>query len=383
MGIVSSRALRWVVVVALAAPGAYAAEWSVQPSLVVGSDYDSNRNLASDPIGSEGLSMSGKMRLEHATERMQLLLLPEVELQRFSDRRFNRSDDGGLTADARWLGELFSFDLSGLLRDQSTLSSELLSTGYFDLHTRRRDEQAGGTWAYKYAERWQLALNAGYQSQRYHGNAATPLQDNTLTTLGVTEQYTASEQWALTASVSSGRYTTEQALFDTRSDSATLGFVWASSERNKVSGEIGWDRRSDRYSRSSGFVGELSVARSWETGNVSLSGGRSVTPSGFGVFSQTDQAVLTVGRRLSERLSLAGSLSWYRTSSAFESFDFEERTYEQVSLSLTWQANEYWSIGTNLQGNRSTSQLFNPVEGRGWRVGLLASWQPLEHALSR
>jgi hypothetical protein len=145
----------------------------VQPALAVETDYDSNRTLATAAIGSEGVSMAmaGNMRLERATERLQLLLLPDIELQRFSDRRFNRSDSGGSTAELIWTGPLTSLDLSGLLRDQSTLASELISTGIVDLHTRRRDEQLGGSWSYAYAERWALSLFSSYQSQTYHGDA--------------------------------------------------------------------------------------------------------------------------------------------------------------------------------------------------------------------
>lgn len=383
MDIVSSRALGWVACVALGAPSAYAAEWSVQPAFAVGTDYDSNRTLAPEAIGSEGVSMSGNMRLVHATERLQLLVLPELALQRYSDRRFDRSDNDAITADAAWTGISSSLDLNASLRDQSTLSSELLSTGIIDLHTRRRDEQAGGTWSYAYAERWSVSLFSTYLSENYHGNATTPLQDNRLTTIGLSEKYVASERLSFAASVSSGRYTTEQAFFDTRSASASSGFVLNLSERNSISGELGWNRRTDRFARSSGFVGQISITRTTEVGSVSLSGGRSVNPSGFGVFSQTDQALLSASRGLTERLALGAAVSWYRTQSAFQSFSFEERSFSQVRVSLTWQANEYWSIRGQLEGNRADSRLNADLIARGWRAGLVTIWAPQKHSLSR
>ena len=383
MDIVSSRALRWVAVVALGIASAHAADWSVQPLLVVGTDYDSNRTLASDATGSEGVSMSGNMRLVHATERLQLLLLPELALQRFSDRRFDRSDNDALSARATWTGMLTSFDLSASLRDQSTLSSELLSTGIFDLHTRRRDEQIGGTWSYAYAERWGVSLFSSYESQNYHGNATTPLQDNRLTTFGLSEKYIATQRLSFTASASSGHYVTEQSSFDTRSDSASAGFILSLSERNQITGDFGWNRRTDQFSRSSGFVGQLLVSRSSETGSLSFSAGRSVVPSGFGVFSQMDQVLLSASRGLSERLTLGAALSWYRTQSAFRSVTFDDRSYSQVRVSLTWRADPYWSIGAQLEGNRADSTLSADPIAQGWRAGLVATWQPLERGLSR
>lgn len=382
MHILSSRALKWVAVVVLGAPGAYAAEWSVQPVLAVATDYDSNRAFAPDAIGSEGVSMSGNMRLEHATERLQLLLQPDVELQRFSDRRYDRSDSGGSTAEAIWTSELTSLDLTGVLRDQSTLASEPLSTGIIDLNTRRRDEQLGGTWSYSYAERWGLGLFANYASQNYHGNAATPLQDNKLTTYGASEKYLASDSLAFTLTASTGRYLTQESFFDARSDSATLGFTWSTSERDKLGGDLGWNRRTDRFSRSSGFIGDLSFTRNWEVGSLAFSGGRSVVASGFGVFSQTDQAQLNASRGLSERLRCSAGLVWVRTTSAFESFYLDRHTYSQARVSLSWLANEDWSISWEVGAERQ-DVLLTDSHGSGWRTAVSASWQPLKYSLSR
>lgn len=380
MGILSSRV--WVAVVACGAPCAYAAEWSVQPSLSVGIDYDSNRTLAPEAIGSEGVSMSGNMRLAHASERLQLLLQPDVELQRFSDPRFNRSNSGGATAEAIWTGELTSFDFTGVLRDASTLSAELLSTGIIDLNTRRRDEQLGASWAYQYAERWGVSLFTNYQTQTYHGNAVTPLQDSKLTSYGAAEKYIATDRLALTLTLSTGRYTTEAALFNTRSDTAIAGFVYSSSERDKLTGDVGWNRRTDSFSRSSGLIGDLTFSRAWEIGTLALSAGRSVVASGFGIFSETDQVQLNATRGLSERLTLGAGLSWYRTSSAFQSFYLDRHTYSQANVSLAWQASEHWSI-TGLAGAERQDLLLTGAQGHGWRTAVNVGWQPLKYSVSR
>jgi len=130
------------------ASGARAAEWVMAPDFAVSVDHDTNRTLAVEPIASEGYSMSADMRLQRSTERFDLSVLPEVHLQRFSDPRFDRSDDGSLTTDGLWRTERSQFELNGVLRDQSTLSSEIFSTGVIDLNTRRRDEQANASWSF-------------------------------------------------------------------------------------------------------------------------------------------------------------------------------------------------------------------------------------------
>src|SRR6267378_6853368 len=142
MEIASSAAVGLAVVVAVCVPAAQGAEWSMAPTLTVAVDHDSNRTLASTAIPSEGLSMSLDMRLQRATERLNLSLRPQLRVQRFSDRRFDRSDDGGLEAAAKWTTERSSFAVNGLFRDQSSLSAEVAATGIIDLNTRRRDENA-------------------------------------------------------------------------------------------------------------------------------------------------------------------------------------------------------------------------------------------------
>jgi hypothetical protein len=383
MDIVFSRALRWVVVLAFGIAGARAAEWSVAPELSIAVDHDSNRTLSTDAVGSEGVSMSGDTRLQVATEDLTLLVLPQWQLQRFSDRRFDRSDDGSLTTEVTWAGLLNSFDVSAVIRDQSTLSAELLTTGYFDLNTRRRDEQYSASWSFAYSERWVASVLATYQSQVYHGNATTPLQNNELTNFGVSEKYIWSERLALTATASTEHYLTEESLFDTRSDQLSVGFKATPTERTLISGDFGVNRRTDELSRSNGFVGDFSVSTRSEVGSVSLNAGRSVVPSGFGVFSQMDQALVNATHGLSERLTLGGTLGWYRNQSAFQNFNLEDRTFAQGTVSLSWQADEYWSMSCETEENWSQSRVVAGQTAKGWQVGVSASWRPLKHSLSR
>ncbi len=374
-------AIRVAALMAAGVTGAHAAEWSIAPSFAVAVDEDTNRTLATDAIASQGLSMSADMRLRRATERFDLWLLPQLHIQRFSDRRFDRSDDAGLTSEGTWLTERSTFDVSSLIRDQSTLTSELFSTGIFDLNTRRRDERLNASWAFAYAEHRVFSLTSGFQSSNYHGNSTTSLQDSKYSTFGASERFIVSERLSFSLDASAGKYVTPDAAFATRSDSLSVGFMRRLSERTRVTGEFGVNRRTDRFSSTNGFVGQLSIARSTETGGFSLSAGRNVAPSGFGIFTQTDQAQLAVSRGLAPRWNLNASLSVYRTSSAFQSFNLADRTYSQLNVALTWQANEYWSIGTTAGADRAVSNTGLPASG--WHLGLQSVWRPMPNSLSR
>src|SRR5580704_162639 len=175
MGAVGTGAFGFVLATAACLMTARAAEWSMAPTLDVSVDHDSNRTLLTEAIPSEGLSMSADALLQRATEDFSLSLHPQVLLQRFTDRRFNRNDDGGLTAGATWSTERSTFALSSLYQDQSTLTAELISTGIVNLNTRLREEQEGATWAYSQTERREFTLTASYLDATYYGNATTPL----------------------------------------------------------------------------------------------------------------------------------------------------------------------------------------------------------------
>jgi len=381
MSVRASSSLWIAAVLALGAAGARAAEWSMAPGFAVSVDHDTNRTLAAEPIASEGLSMSADMRAQYSTERFDLSVLPQVHLQRFSDRRFDRSHDGSLTADGLWRNERSQFDLNALLRDQSTLSSEIFSTGIIDLNTRRRDEQANASWSFAYAERRVFSLSAAYQTQTYHGNATT-LQDNKYLSFDAAERFILSEQLSASVDASTGRYTTEIAAHGARSDTVEVGFVEQFSERVKLTGNVGINRRTDLLTTKDGFIGQIALSRGTDIGNFSVSVGRSVIPSGFGVFTQSDQGQLAYNRGLSPRLTFGANLSTYRSSSAFQSFTFGERTYSQAGMSLSWQADEYWNVGLSALASKANGTSAFP-EGRGWQVALSSVWHPSRQSISR
>ena len=87
------------------ATAASAAQWSLDPRVAVSVDRDSNRQLSREPVASEGLSMSTDLRMQRSTEQLALFLNPQFHLQRFTDRRFDRSDDVLVDGGAKYSGE--------------------------------------------------------------------------------------------------------------------------------------------------------------------------------------------------------------------------------------------------------------------------------------
>jgi len=376
----------------IASPAVWAADWTVNPTLTVGLDNDTNRLLISPAIPSRGLSMSVDTRFERDTERLKLTLRPYGQLERYTDARLSHTDEEGLDATATWLEtERTSFSLHTLLQDASTLYSDLTSTGIIHVGQRRRDEDVDGSWAFEQTERWTLQLGGTYSGSNYHGAGASVLSDFRQAFGTATETFAYTESLALSLTASAGSAHTTGAEQSTRFESLGDGFQWQPSERTSVQASVGASRQTTGTLTSTTLIGALSVSFSTELSTFALSAQRQMQPSGFGVFTQVDQAALTATRELAPRLALTAETEVYRDSSAFRSpvisFTFADRTYSEAHLRLNWQQTPTWTLALQLLYDRTKSprSFLIPagLEAHGWQASLQSVWAPLGASIHR
>ncbi len=130
---------------------------------------------------------------------------------------------------------------------------------------------------------------------------------------------------------------------------------------------------------------------STELSQFALTAQRQMQPSGFGIFTQVDQAILTASRELAPRLSLASEAEVYRDTSAFRSsfisFTFADRTYSEAHLRLNWQQTSTWTLALQLLYDRADSPrsflLPAGLLAQGWNVSLQFVWAPLGANVTR
>ena len=329
---------------------------------------------------------------EHDTERLQLRLRPYGEFERYTDHRLDPTSEEGIEATATWLAtERSSFTLHTLVQDASTVYSDLLSTGLIHVGQRRRDETFDGTWGYQQTERWTVQLEASYNGSDYHGPGTSELSNYRQSTGTATESFAFNEQLTLSVNASGGDAHTTGAEQSTRIDSLGGGFQWQPTERAGVQGSVGLSRQTTAGLTSNTTIGELSVTYRTELSNFALTAQRLLQPSGVGIFTQVDEATLTVGRNLSERLTLDSEAQVYRTTSAFTSpfisFTYADRTYAESHLRLNWQQTPTLTLAVQLQYQRATdpASFLYPLgfQAHGWAVSLLSVWAPLGATVSR
>lgn len=336
--------------------------------------------------------MSLDTHFERDTERLNLKWRPFGQVQRYSDPRVDRTDEEGFDASATWVEtERCSLSLHTLLKDASTLYSELTSTGIIHAGQRRRDEDADGSWAFQETERWTLQLGGAYSGSNYHGAASTGLANYRQALGTATESFAYTEALTFSLDGSAGEAHTEGAEPSAPFENLGGAFQWRPTERAGVQGSLGASRQTTGTLSSTTLIGALSVTYSTELSQFALSAQRTMQPSGFGIFTQVDQATLTVSRDLAPRLSLASEAEVYRDTSAFHSsyisFTFADRTYAEAHLRLNWQQTPTWTLGLELLYDRADSprSFFLPagIQAQGWNVSLQSVWAPLGASVSR
>jgi hypothetical protein len=336
--------------------------------------------------------MSLDTHFERDTERLQLSVRPYGEAERYTDNRLNPTSEGGIEATATWLQvERSKFTLHTMVQDASTLYAELNSTGIIHIGQRRRDEDVDGSWSYQQTERWTLQLGGTYSSSDYHGADTSALSNYRQAFGTASESFALTEQVVLTLNGSAGDAHTAGAEQATSFESLGSGFQWQPTERASVQGNIGVSRQTTGTLASNTLIGSLSVSYSTELSTFALSAQRQMQPSGYGIFTQVDEATLTANRSLSERLSLGAEAEVYRNSSAFQSpfisFTYAERTYAESHLRLSWQQTPTWTLALQLQYDRADSPVSYLIpaglHAQGWLASLQSVWAPLGASASR
>jgi hypothetical protein len=377
-------------VLAAGPPSVQAAEWSWAPTLTFWLDHDSNRYLWPGGVPSEGVGMSLDLQLQYATERFGLTLHPQVQLLRFDEPEYHAANDASLAGAANYVTGRSTLGLNTTLSEATLLTSELPVTGIVEPGTRRREEDAGASWTYAQSETRALTLQANSVDVSFQ--SSLPASEALLSYHGLnvsaTEQVQRTATLALFGTVSAGTYDEEGLPKATRTDGLVIGFKSQLSERTTLNADAGASRTTLLSLTQNGLLADLTLTRTGETGNLSVSASRNVAPVGFAEITQQDTLRLAVQRNLSERLSANAAVSLNRYASVFSipglitiDLPYLDRTYSQATLGLNWQETETWTVG--VQASTTRLQGATVANAEDWAVQVRLAWAPHAQSVSR
>jgi hypothetical protein len=372
-----------VVVVAalavLAPPRTDAAEWTLAPVISAAIDDDSNRSYATEAIASQSLSLTAGAACQRRTDTTQLTLTPLLTWQRYDSAAYTPIFNRALNVAFEWTQELSTLDLTGGFADESTLQTELETTGLISTHVHRRLGQGAVSWSYSQTERRALVLSLSYGEATYYGSQEQLL--NLLSgyrqpSASLGERFILSETSSLTPSVFTDQLLTNIPGQNSRETGAQIDYTHSFSERTKLDVSVGGSSRTLQGVASTGTIANVQFTHSYERGGVTAGYTRGLVPYGTGVLAQQQRWSLATTYNLTEYLT--GTAAFVRTQNdAPPLANFGARVYNNLTLGLDWRLLPDWAVHTEVGATRTETVTISPQPVNEWRVLLSLRWSPL------
>jgi hypothetical protein len=366
----------------LASSSAHAAEWTLAPSGMLSTRVQQNPYLSSaeeeEKEMSTGLGVRAALDVLRRTERLSVAIKPVLATYRFPDDSGLDRNELNLQTSLNWLGEKVSWlGNAGATRD-TTLTSELGSTGLTQGNLRHESYVASFGPAWQVSERMQAHSTFSSQAHRYDGRENSGLENYLYSRVFASVSYVLSDRTSVSVSGAAGKISRDGIGEDSENASVSVQARHAWSTRWSMGAEIGpsWVRAEQGREQGLLYGADLSLA--FEKSSLSLSVNRSQAPSGRAVLTELEQANLGFNTQITERLAGSVTAGFTRRRNAVRELDleFERVRYSRVEVSLSWRATPNWLIGASL-GNRVQevgSAFTDDATGRGYEALLTLSW---------
>jgi hypothetical protein len=362
-----------VMLQSLAANPSRAAEWSMEPSVDVRTEYNDNIQFTSAAHPSIwGIRFSPDVKFSGTTESLNVTGGLRFNLNRYFGESGLDTNDHILTLRSSYKTER---DLLGLNVDSvrdSTLVSELSETGVVQARRQRSRLTANPTWSRYLTEATAITASYRYSDVRYADSAGTSLIDYRDQAATVGLQSKLSERDVASVTGYYDRYETEpaqvrantygiQAAYD-RAFSETLhGFlaVGARETRSTVTSQalvcdgpifFGFCLgnlivlTSTQSATSTGYTLTASLDKRWETAQVTGRLSREINPSGVGALVQTDRAGVTWTQQWSPTLSYSVEGAVYRSRYVGDVVTGSNSQYYTIEPRVSWKITEWWTL---------------------------------------
>ncbi len=363
------RSLTACAALAVAWP-AWCAEWAFEPT--VESRVTTTDNINLTPGVHEavtGIALRPKATFARRTEATEVTGTASFGLNRYPDDSDLNSDDVNLAIASKLVAERSTYGLSAAFTRDSTLESELASTGIVQARRQRNLLHVSPTWNYSLTER--SSVFADYQYDAAHYEAGSGLMDYSNQQASGGYQYLLSPRTALSVSGSYSRYETDTGSFLTNSYALNVGLNYDATDRLKLAFGIGTRYSNTRIERTDSFCefGALVVCQffgiplttvssttnigdhglsfnasadyAWERTSANLGISRDLNPTGSGPLVQTDRLTAGIDHKFSEKLSGNATVS-YLLSHYIGGLG-SDTSYYRLDCALGWKLDEWWT----------------------------------------
>jgi hypothetical protein len=365
---------------------ASAAQWSMQPTVQLYFDHDSNRLLT--PVNEESDDaewLTIDALLKRASETGEVDVHPQIQIQRFSGDTALDSNNGSLQLSALKNGEIFSYTASAGYTDRSTYISELENTGVIDTSTRQEAANANAGIADQFTERQRVGLQATYVDVKYPEGEPVGLVGYRDPGISMTYTYGLSPETSLSASAFGSRATAPDIGFSSRDVGARFAWAYIYSPTTNISASVGVSRANVESQESTGSLWALQGTHHSELTQWTFSFTRDVVPSGFGLLIRRDELDLSLIQKISQHLDATVLLLAAHNSDLLSTFAEDDRRYFSGAAGIDWHTAPQWTLSFKVRA--SESRIPSNVErfqlASGWQSIVSLLWSPLPWTKSR
>lgn len=290
------------------------------------------------------------------TERSSLELSPNVDLQRYDDPLYDRSDYQLSAAYRHSIDEDSEFTLTANAMQDSTLTSELGTTGISFLNKEREVRGGGASYVRRMSERDTVMVGASSSSINYVDAKFTSLVDYDYTTAYAMWNTIVNDR--LTLGMLVNRSESSAPSTGARDETRTIQFTGSYQITENVKAEVALGRgHLDSQGAGDGDtrVYDLKLTGRGERWNWRAGASQSYQPTGYGVQSKQLRIDGSVSRQMSENFELALNLAGIQTDEGFGGSN--EVTYLRGSLNGTWRVGRAWYLQFGVAHSEQRRQL--------------------------
>jgi len=373
---ISSRLLRAGLASLIAVPPAHAAEWSVVESASTAGGADVNPGLQVKDDGTRtSFAVDANAQVTRSTEATELTLLPVLHLVRYPgveqlDGERASLDVGYSLTRARW-----SLGLTTAATRESTLTSELGTTGLTDVHAHRDTISVTAAPQWVQSERLSAGADLTYLRTAYPDAGNTDLYGSTYSNASLDASYRLSPTTSVALGVSGGRFDSDRpdGSSDSRQVTASFNttiFEWISFT---ASGGPSWV--AARHSTDRGLAYTLGIVGSLPRSTLTVSTSSVLSPIGYGVLTRSEGWNLSWAWRFTERTELHATYNSARTRDVLSELglEFSEARYWHAGAGVRQRLSEQWSVSAEL-GESSQQQLPAREYAHGHVAYLSINW---------
>lgn len=345
-------------VMAMADQGAVlAAEWSMEPSLGIKGEYNSNLILTAAPHeATYGHWVSPALKFSRATENLDISGKTAADFVGYYG-----GVERGLTnlyfpASVRYRLDKHTLSFDGGFTRDNTLRGELLQTGVVLGFTQRNLWTVVPSWTYAVTERLSLQGTYNYSNASYESGARLGLLNYEVhgETLAMSYQLTEKDRMQMIGTYTNFSVPAANAL---RSNIGGVQMSLAHSFADTITATVtggpqivssGIQVRAVHLQDTQVvWVASGNIRKQWTDGYVELVGGRQINPSGFGLLIRTDRIGINAAKELAETLTVSLSGQVFFASSVTSSvapIPLPTSRYVNVTPMLRWKFDEWWAV---------------------------------------